>query len=222
MSYLDNNTITVNAILTKKGREKFANGTFNVKKFALSDDEIDYGLYNVAHPSGSDYYGVAIENLPLLEAIPDDSKIMKYKLITLPKGTAQIPLISTGVSNIKLYGSFNGRPGQTVTISPSTVNGLNNTLGYTAVLDENYYVTLAVKETLPGVQPYIDPKVSNEDPSASTTVVGKSFTLTAKALPQALWSEGYTTTLTIHGNETGGAVVMTVTVYKDAKTANEF
>jgi hypothetical protein len=73
--------------LTKKGRELLAkgDGTFNITQFALGDDEIDYTIYNPSHPSGSAYYGEAIENMPLLEAFPDETQIMKYKLATLPK-----------------------------------------------------------------------------------------------------------------------------------------
>ena len=58
MGFLDNTTITVDAILTKKGREKFArNGDLNITHYAFADDEIDYGLYDVSHPNGSSYYG---------------------------------------------------------------------------------------------------------------------------------------------------------------------
>ena len=222
MSYLDNTTITVDAVLTKKGRERFSQGNFNVTQFALADDEIDYGLYNVTHPSGSDYYAIALENLPLLEAIPDDSKTMKFKLITLPKGTAQIPVISTGISTLNMYGAYNGRPGQTVVVAPSTVNGLNNTLGYTATLDSPNYVTLAIKEAV-SVRSIITPsgRRASTLPGMSS-VVGKSFTLTAKALPQSLWTTGYSTRLSISGNETGGLIIMTINVYKDVKTANEY
>ena len=65
MGYLDNSSVIVDAILTKKGRELLAKGNnqFNITKFALADDEIDYSLYNPAHPLGTDYYGIAIENL---------------------------------------------------------------------------------------------------------------------------------------------------------------
>ncbi len=89
MAYLNNSVVTVDAILTKKGRELLArgDGSFRPTQFALSDDEIDYTLYNVTHPSGSSYYGEAIENMPLLEAFPDETQIMKYKLVTLPRGT---------------------------------------------------------------------------------------------------------------------------------------
>ena len=65
MGYLDNSIVTVDAILTKKGRELLAkgDGSFKITQFALADDEIDYTLYNPSHPSGSALYGEAIENL---------------------------------------------------------------------------------------------------------------------------------------------------------------
>ena len=55
MGYLNNSVITVDAILTKKGRELLArgDGSFKITQFALADDEIDYTLYNPSHPSGS-------------------------------------------------------------------------------------------------------------------------------------------------------------------------
>ena len=69
MGYLNKATITVDAILTNRGRELLAQGgrsAFNITKFAVADDEVDYGLYNVAHPEGSEYYGAIIENMPVL------------------------------------------------------------------------------------------------------------------------------------------------------------
>ena len=95
MGYLDNTTITVDAILTKKGRELLAKGRnqFNITQFALADDEIDYDLWNPSHPGGTDYYGAVIENMPITEAVPDETQSLKYKLITLPAGTTQIPYI---------------------------------------------------------------------------------------------------------------------------------
>ena len=82
MGYLNNQVVTIDAILTKKGRELMAknDGSFIITQFALADDEIDYTQYNPTHPSGSAYYGEAIDNMPLLEAFPDESQIMKYKL----------------------------------------------------------------------------------------------------------------------------------------------
>lgn len=86
MGYLNKATITVDAILTNRGRELLAKGgsdSFAITKFAIADDEVDYGLYNVAHPEGSEYYGAIIENMPVLEATPDEQQIMRYKLVTL-------------------------------------------------------------------------------------------------------------------------------------------
>ena len=59
MGVLDNTSVTVDAILTKKGREKLAKGEgqFRITKFALGDDEIDYNLYDI------DYYAFRIDYL---------------------------------------------------------------------------------------------------------------------------------------------------------------
>src|SRR6056300_109827 len=123
MGYLDNSVVTVDAILTKKGRELMArgDGSFRVTQFALSDDEIDYTLYNTTHPSGSNYYGEAIEGMPLLEAFPDETQIMKYKLVTLPRGTSRLPILNVGYSSITL------KQGASLAITPETLNYLGAT-----------------------------------------------------------------------------------------------
>ena len=83
MGYLNNTTRVLDAILTKKGRELLSSGAdFTVTKFALGDDEIDYGLWDTTHTLGTDYYGAAIDNLPALEPFNDPSEIMKYKVVT--------------------------------------------------------------------------------------------------------------------------------------------
>jgi len=135
MGYLNNTVITVDAILTKKGREALArnDGSFRITQFALSDDEIDYTLYNPNHPSGSAYYGEAIEGMPLLEAFPDDQQIMKYKLATLPRGTAKLPILNLGYDAITL------KQGASLSITPQTLNYLDNvstfeTSGYVATI----------------------------------------------------------------------------------------
>tara|TARA_B100001113_G_scaffold332594_1_gene309757 strand:+ start:392 stop:1018 length:627 start_codon:yes stop_codon:yes gene_type:complete len=105
MGFLNNTTVTVDAILTKKGRELLAQGTeaFNITKFALADDEVDYGLWDVTHPNGSDSYGAVIENMPLLEAIPDENHVMRYKLVSLQRNIQRMAVItvaqeSTGIT----------------------------------------------------------------------------------------------------------------------------
>ena len=95
MGYLDNSTITVDAILTKQGRKRLAAGrTLDIKWFSLTDTGVDYTLWNPDHPSGSAQYGEAIENLPQLEAIPSAEYFMRNKLVTLDVDTTAMPIIT--------------------------------------------------------------------------------------------------------------------------------
>ena len=81
MGILDNDTVIVDAILTKIGRQKLANGQpLGITQYAFGDTGVDYTLYNAAHPSGSDSYGKAITDLPMLEAVPDDNVFLRYQL----------------------------------------------------------------------------------------------------------------------------------------------
>ena len=122
MGYLNNSVITVDAILTTKGRQALAanDGSFRITQFALADDEIDYMLYNPSHPSGSAFYGQAIDGMPLLEAFPEESQIMKFKLATLARGTAKLPVLNVGYTSITL------QQGATIAITPQTLNYLGN------------------------------------------------------------------------------------------------
>jgi len=117
MGYLNNTVVTVDAILTTKGRQLLAqnDGSFRITQFALADDEIDYTLYNPTHPSGSAYYSEALINMPLLEAFPNETQVMKYKLTTLPRGTAKLPILAIP-SNVIL------KQGQSQVITPQTLN----------------------------------------------------------------------------------------------------
>ena len=104
MGVLDNTTITVDAILTKKGRELLAQGEgkFKITQFALADDEIDYGLYDITHPNGSNFYGAAIENMNLLEAIPNQTLAVKYFLTNEVGDGTTAPIVTiNGSSTIK-------------------------------------------------------------------------------------------------------------------------
>ena len=94
MGYLDGSTITVDAILTKKGRQILSGGqSLNVSSFTLSDTGIDYTLWNVDHPSGSAYYGEAIEKLPQIEALPAAQYQLRNKLVTMSKDTVTMPAV---------------------------------------------------------------------------------------------------------------------------------
>ena len=149
MGYLNNTKVTVDAILTKKGRELLARGgnAFNITSFALADDEIDYDLWNQSHPLGDDKMGIVIENLPITEAVPDETQSMKYKLITLPEGTKAIPYIESSAATIGL--TTNTTPGLSITLQTKIWNdtGINSkpesNQTYSITLLDNTYVTLA-------------------------------------------------------------------------------
>ena len=117
MAYLNNNILTVNAVLTKKGREILAKtGGLNITAFALADDEIDYTQFNPNHPLGSAYYDIAIRNTPIMEPITDESQSMKYKLVTLNDRVTSVPTISVAQSVITVDRDYTGE----LLISPST------------------------------------------------------------------------------------------------------
>lgn len=86
MGFLDNSgDIILDVVLTDLGRQLLAkgDGSFNVAKFALGDDEIDYALYDNTNASGSSYYDLQILQTPVLEAFTDNAASMKNKLLTI-------------------------------------------------------------------------------------------------------------------------------------------
>ena len=95
MGYLDNSSITVDAVLTKKGREILKNGgNLNITSFTLSDSGVDYTLWNPSHPSGSAFYGEAIEDLPMLEASVHAEYNLRNRLISLNQDAVAIPALT--------------------------------------------------------------------------------------------------------------------------------
>jgi hypothetical protein len=216
MGYLNNQIVTVDAILTKKGRELLAkgDGSFRITQFALSDDEIDYTLYNTTHPSGSAYYGEAIENMPLLEAFPDETQIMKYKLATLPRDTAKMPIIEIGQGNVTLKQTAE------LTITPQTLEYLgNNTTfessGYLFIVGDSRLFS-----TITGTG--IDTPNSNALNSTQTTgtnvsktVIGTSLTLKATGV-NTLFGDNTAlySTLTVVGRDSGARVQVPITINK--------
>ncbi len=94
MGYLDNSSITVDAVLTKKGREILKDGgSLNITSFTLSDTGVDYTLFNTSHPSGSAFYGSAIEDLPQLEASVHAEYNLRNRLISLNQNSIAIPAL---------------------------------------------------------------------------------------------------------------------------------
>jgi hypothetical protein len=206
MGVLNNSSITIDAILTKKGRELLAKGgnSFNITQFALADDEIDYSLWNPDHPLGTAYYGATIEALPLIEALPDETQMMKYKLVTLPATANRIPQIDVGQTSISLTN------GTSATISPQTTNftGGNATLGYTLLLSDNTVASIDVLQAAPGQGGGTVPAFIGDNQAAqSVSITGISFRVTGNPLVSTKKA-----TIIIIGNETGGRQTVDVTV----------
>ena len=203
MGYLDNTSITVDAILTKKGRQKLASGqSLNISKFALGDDEIDYTLYEPAHPKGSAYYDSAIKAIPIMEASPDETQVLRYKLVTLPKGTTQIPVVALGISAVGVFQD----EGQ-VALSPTTSPQGNTNAGYTVVLADQRAGTLAVTQgaSAAGSVPVF---LGEEITTTAQVVSGLGFTFT----PNPSLTSNVSSTITVYGNETGGSQTIPVTI----------
>ena len=214
MGYLSNQVVTVDAILTKKGRELLAkgDGSFKITQFALADDEIDYTLYNPDHPNGSAYYGEAIEAMPLLEAFPDENQIMKYKLTTLPRGTAKLPILDLGYAAIRL------KQGASLAITPQTLNYLGSSQAFES---SGYVVTIAdarVLNTFNGVgintpEATALNSTTTLGTNVSKTVIGTSINLTATTV-NTLFGGNTTlqTTLTVIGRDSGARLTIPVTI----------
>lgn len=212
MAYISDSGIVIDAVLTRTARKLLAQGQpLNITQFALGDSEIDYSLYNTDHPLGSAYYDSAITALPITEATVDETQNLKYKLVTLPRKTVRIPMISVPQT------SFTLSPGQSVTITPQTINYTlgNTTFGYTFTLSDSDVCSMYVDQTTAGQQYSATGQVvaapqSQSEIGSSVVLSGKSVVITANMLQLASKS----TTITIEGNETGGSIVINITVKK--------
>ena len=231
MGFLDNTSITVDAILTKKGRELLSRGQneFRITKFALADDEIDYNLYDTSHPNGSNFYSAVIENMPLLEAFVDENQLMRYKLSTLPKETNKLPILELPSPSL----SFNGA-GITQTVSPNTRNGADQDYTFTLFNADVANLTLSGTTTSPTI-PQAPPArrrndelsreadlvdfgsgvttpvfLNEEERKRSISVVGKSVRLISRSL-----TTDTNTNLSVTGNQTGAQFTLPITVKAD-------
>ena len=205
MFYLNNEIITVDAVLTKKGREILAaKGGLNITAFALADDEIDYRLYQPAHPQGSAYYDLAIRNTPIFEAFTDETQVLKYKLVTLPAGVTSIPVISLGQNSINVNSDYTGE----IIIVPSTNPVYNTTLGYTAILANKNAGTIVGEQLQSNSTATIPTFIGDVSSTTAQVAVGLRF----RFVPNSALTQTINTNLTVVGNESGGSITIPVTV----------
>jgi len=146
--------------------------------------------------------------MPILEALPDETQMMKYKLVTLPKGTARIPVVAVAQNAITLQAN------QTTIIRPDTVNfaGGNRQFGYTVILSDSDVASVRVTQTLgrtstSATSPQF---IGDNEAAQSITVSGVEFEIVAKEQ----YDSDATATIVVIGNETGGRAVIDLTVKK--------
>ena len=161
MGILDNDTVIVDAILTKVGRQKLAQGQpLGITKFGFGDTGVDYTLYNPDHPSGSDSYGSAITSLPMLEAVPDDNVFMRstlwgdgernvagFSFIQISSGTSvtieKVPGATTSAEIIIIPQIFPTVATPDFTFKVLDVRGLESTVNPIHLSDSSFAVTNA-------------------------------------------------------------------------------
>jgi len=183
MGFLDNSSITVDAILTKRGREILASGgNLNITKFALSDEEVDYTLWDVTHPNGTDSYGTVIENMSLLEATPVRTGFRSH-LINQSLAGSQLNVDQTNYSDVDTN--------TTISIKPTTEGGISEK--YTFTIENTNIVSFqgTVQSTKTLTASSVDLRTMSINPSATTNVtitgvqsaLSKVVTITVKADP---------------------------------------
>tara|TARA_Y100000590_G_scaffold37267_1_gene40195 strand:- start:2659 stop:3306 length:648 start_codon:yes stop_codon:yes gene_type:complete len=215
MGVLDNTTITVDAILTKKGRELLAQGEgkFKITQFALADDEIDYGLYDITHPNGSNFYGAAIENMNLLEAIPNQTLAVKYFLTNEVGDGTTAPIVNiTGTTSIKAL--------QTGVFTATTDNFANEL--YEWVLEDTTYASLVTAGGRTAAQTAKDEELGvaqgyagNGAGGASTSsAIGTSVTVRCKS-KGVLGGQDRQVVLTARGVTSGKPANVTINLVRD-------
>jgi hypothetical protein len=207
MAYLDNTAVTVQALVTNKGRQLLAkNGTLSINSYALGDDEINYNLYQPNNPLGSAYYDLAIRNTPIMEPLSDETQALKHKLVTLPAGVTSIPVVSVSQTSIITDKNYSAQ----ILIIPSTNPTYDTTLGYTAILVNKNVGSLTVTQTnsLNSTSATVPAFYGSAVTEASQVVVGLQF----QFIPNSTLVTTTSTQIIIVGNESGGSVTIPVTV----------
>jgi hypothetical protein len=212
MGILDNDTVIVDAILTKIGRQKLAQGQpLGISKFAFGDTGVDYTLYNPNHPSGSDSYGSAITSLPMLEAVPDDNVFLRSKLHgTGDRNVQKFSFISVENTSPTITKVASSAESNSITIIPTLFPKSGQAKFDFKVLDIR-----GIKITSAGVVDTVDesgktPPYSHPNPVIANIRGQKQLVLTA--------ADGYLTQrsfgieVTAAGKATAAPIFITVTV----------
>ena len=196
MGFLDNSSITVDAILTKIGRKRISDGSFKVSKFSLSDEEIDYTLYDVTHPNGTDAYGTTIENMNLFEAVSNRTGFNSH-LVNQSISGAKIKLASLNYTDLEF--------GDNVTLKPSTEGAPAEP--YSFVVDNT------------GIAAFQNPSGAGTGIYSATVASAAQATLIAQSFANP--SPTATTNVRVTGLTSGLSAVITLTVKASPTSGND-
>ena len=171
-------------------------------------------LYNPNHPSGSAYYGEAIENMPLMEAFVDENQCMKYKLVTLPRGTSKLPVLDLGYTSIVL------KQGASLAVTPQTLNYL----GATQIYESSGYIATIADIRLLGNFTGVginteEARTLNQTETIGTnmskSVIGSTINLTATTVNAIFGTQTeLITSLTVIGKDSGARMTIPVKILK--------
>ena len=158
MSFLDKSqAIFVDAVLTDRGRQLLSKGdTLNIVKFALSDDGVDYSMFDVTDTRGPDYFDSSILGMPVLEAFTrtaaateDGTSSTMKTLLTSEINESRFKQEITGLPEVlDLAGALSY-----IVLSPETLN-LGSNENYTITLSDDSFVDIFVEGDTIGT-PYV-------------------------------------------------------------------
>jgi hypothetical protein len=153
--------------------------------------------------------------MPVLEAFPIETQIMKYKLATLPRGTAKLPVLGLGYSSIVL------KQGESLSITPQTLNYLGNnqtyeTSGYSATISDirlmNTYTGVGINSQ---AAISANSSTSTLGTNVSKTIIGTQINLRATTINTLFGSNTQLTgTLTVVGLDSGARLTLPITINK--------
>ena len=207
MGFLNGNTITVDAIITKHGRKKLSEGKpLGITKFALSDDGVDYSLFNPDHANGSSFYGEAITDLPQLEAVPDDGHLMNYTLMSKDRNTIFLPFIS-GLNATYTLENQNSRQ----KLTPNTENGTDSSYQFIFPDVSAVNVTGGTRKDISGTNRTF---LSRAEIRTAAIFTGSEITITAKPTDTTR-----RLTIQIVGVQTGATKYVNVVVNNNIRIA---
>ena len=214
MGYLDSDTTSVDAILTKHGRKKLADGhDLGIRHFALADDGVDYTLYNIGHISGSNSYGSDITAMPLPEAVPDDTIAMKYMLLTRPRNTVYQPFLDTTQQGGRDIVIKDQGTSYKQTFTFETVNGPAEAVDITVMDTSAFQFHGASGKDIGGAQGYFISQQYVQQPKVFRV---KSGALAVTSLPT---SADISSNYKMVGVESGATIYGTITANKNIKNA---